>query len=73
MVNALRQQALKGTELEKAQCQTIRLKLFKIGAAIRATVRKVWVSLSKSYAYPQIFQQVFDNLRAIPTPHLSPG
>ena len=49
LVNALREVGLKGTEFEKAQCHTIRLKLFKIGAAIRVTFRKVWVSLSASY------------------------
>jgi hypothetical protein len=35
-----------GTELAKAQCSTIRLKLLKIGALIRITIRKVWISLA---------------------------
>jgi len=39
LMNTLREVGLKGTELQKAQCHTIRLKLFKIGAAIRITVR----------------------------------
>lgn len=38
-VNALRWLGLQGTELAKAQCETIRLKLFKIGAQIRPSVR----------------------------------
>ena len=38
-----------GTEFAKAQCATIRLKLLKIGALIRLTVRKVWVSLAGGY------------------------
>jgi len=33
---------LEGTELAKAQCSGIRLKVLKIGALIRITVRKVW-------------------------------
>jgi hypothetical protein len=41
--------ALAGTELATAQCGTIRRKLLKIGAQIRVTVRKVWVSLSSGY------------------------
>jgi len=65
LVNALRELGLKGTEFEKAQCHTIRLKLFKIGAAIRVTFRRVWVSLSASYPYAKTFQQIFNNLRSL--------
>jgi hypothetical protein len=71
LVNALREFGLQGTQLEKAQCHTIRLKLLKIGAAIRITVRRVWVSLSQSYPYAATFLRVFENLQAIPRP--SPG
>ena len=39
LVNALRRLGLQGTELAIAQCETIRLKLFKIGAQIRPSVR----------------------------------
>ena len=46
---------LKNTELAHAQCDTIRLKLLKVGAQIRVTVRKVWVSLSQSWPYREIF------------------
>src|SRR5947207_15672744 len=49
LVKTLRRIGLAGTELEKAQCGTIRLKLLKIGAHVRVTVRKVWVSFSGSY------------------------
>jgi hypothetical protein len=73
LVNTLRELGLKGTQFEKAQCHTIRLKLFKIGAAIRVTVRKVWVSLSKSYPYAETFLRVFDNLRSLPELRPSPG
>ena len=62
LMQALRRLGLKGTKLAKAQCGTIRLKLLKIGAHIRVTVRKVWVSLSESYPYRQLFRQVYQNL-----------
>ncbi len=62
LMQALRRLGLKGTKLAKAQCGTIRLKLLKIGAQIRVTVRKVWVSLSESYPYQQLFRQVYENL-----------
>jgi hypothetical protein len=62
LMQALRRLGLKGTKLAKAQCGTIRLKLLKIGAAVRVTVRKVWVSFSESYPYQQLFRQVYENL-----------
>jgi len=62
LMNALRRLGLKNTKLAKARCDTIRLKLLKIGAQIKITVRKVWVSLSESYPYQQIFKQVYENL-----------
>jgi len=66
LVHALRRLGLHGTELAKAQCDTIRLKLFKIGAQIRVSVRKVWISFSESYPYLNLFQQVFARLQQIP-------
>ena len=65
LMHALRREGLAGTELEKAQCNTIRLKLLKIGALIRVTVRRIWVSLSESYPYSRIFMRVYEKLRAI--------
>lgn len=66
LLQALRRLGLKGTDLAQAQCQTIRLKLLKIGAQIRVTVRKVWVSWSASFAFAEIFAQVYRNLQALP-------
>jgi len=66
LVHALRRLGLRGTELAKAQCDTIRLKLFKIGAQIRVGVRKVWISFSESYPYFNFFQQVLLRLQQIP-------
>ena len=68
LMNALRRLGLKGTELAKARCDTIRLKLLKIGAQIKVTVRKVWVSLSESYPYQQLFRQVCENLSVVLRP-----
>ena len=48
LVQTLRRLGLEGTDLAKAQCDTIRLKLFKIGTQLRVSVRKVWVSFSES-------------------------
>ena len=62
LLAALRRLGLKGTELARAQCGTIRLKLLKIGAQIRVTVRKVWISLAESCPYRRVFQEVFARL-----------
>jgi len=48
--------------MARARCDTIRLKLLKIGAQVRVTVRKVWVSMSESCPYRHIFRQVYDHL-----------
>ena len=64
VLETLRRTALAGTALEKAQCGTIRRKLLKIGAQIRVTVRKVWVSMASGYAYAALFTQVLTQLEA---------
>jgi len=64
LMQMLRRLGLAGTEL--AQCSTIRLKLLKIGAVIRITVRKVWVSLAGGYPYVELFQQIHAQLLAVP-------
>ena len=66
LLQMLRRLGLEGTELAKAQCSTIRLKLLKIGALIRITVRKVWISLAGGYPYVTLFRQVYDKLCAMP-------
>jgi hypothetical protein len=62
LMNALRRFGLKNTRLAKAQCHTIRLKLFKIGAQIRVTVRKIWVSFAEGYPYKDVFLRAYANL-----------
>jgi hypothetical protein len=66
LMHDLRRLALKGTDLERAQCTTIRLKLLKIGAQVHVTVRRVWVRMAAGYPYKDAFQQAFDNLHQIP-------
>jgi hypothetical protein len=69
LMTALQRLGLAGTEVATARCDTIRLKLLKIGALIRVTVRRVWVSLAESYPYRALFQRVYENLvRVCPIP-----
>jgi hypothetical protein len=64
LMQALREHGLRDTPLAQAQCDTIRLKVLKIGALVRVTVRRVWFSLAESYPYQALFARVFDNLQA---------
>jgi hypothetical protein len=63
LMHGLRRLGLQGTEMAKAQCGTIRLKLLKIGAQIRVSVRKVWVALASSYPYRALFASIYKQLR----------
>jgi hypothetical protein len=62
LMSGLRRLGLKATELAQAQVSTIRTKLLRIGAQIRVTVRKVWVSMASSYPWQDLYQQVWTNL-----------
>jgi hypothetical protein len=59
----LRRDGLRGTEMSRAQCHTIRTRLLKIGGLVKVTVRRVWVHLSSSYPYRELFLRVIANLR----------
>ena len=63
LMSGLRRLGLQATELAQAQVSTIRTKLLKIGAQIRITVRKVWVSMASGYPWQGLYQQVWTNLR----------
>ncbi|MCP4368615.1 MAG: IS1380 family transposase [Deltaproteobacteria bacterium] len=63
LLDELRRIGLCSTDFAKAQCHTIRNKLFKIGAQIRISVRRICVSLADGYPYQRIFRQAYDNLR----------
>lgn len=62
LMQGLRRLGLRGTDMAQAQCQTIRLKLLKIGAQIRVTVRRVALSLASSYPFREIFAVAYANL-----------
>jgi hypothetical protein len=63
LMNGLRRLGLQATTMATAQVGTIRLKLLKIGALIKVTVRKVWVHMASSYPYQALFSQVLHQLR----------
>jgi len=67
LMHALRRLGLEGTALERAQCGTIRLKLLKIGAQIKVSVRRVWVALSEAFPMQDVFALALARLRAAST------
>ncbi len=66
LMHALRRLGTEGTQLARAQCSTLRLKLLKVGVRVKVTVRKVWLSYAQSYPYAETFVQVLANLRCHP-------
>ena len=63
LVEGLRRLGLQGTEWARAQAHTIRSRLLKIGARIRITTRKVWISLASSYPLQAVFAHAWGQLR----------
>jgi hypothetical protein len=69
LLSGLRRVGLQGTAETRARCQTIRLKLLKIGARVKVTRRKVWVLLSSACPSQDLFAHVYERLtRSGPLP-----
>jgi hypothetical protein len=66
LMQTLRRLGLNGTSMARAQCDTIRVKLFKVGAQIHISVRRVWIAFSESYPYLKLFQQILRQLQQVP-------
>jgi hypothetical protein len=63
LVEALRRLALKGTEWAQAQVDTIRRKLFKIGAIVRVIARRIVLQMNSAYPLKSIYAQAYRALR----------
>ena len=73
LIEHLRRTALKDTELETAQADTIRLKLFKVAARVVISVRRVVLHLSSAYPLQDLFRRIVARLRAAgPAAHPAP-
>jgi hypothetical protein len=62
----LRRLGLRGTAWARAQTETIRRRLLKIGVRVKVTARRVWLSLSGGWPYQDVFEQVWQALRSPP-------
>jgi hypothetical protein len=63
ILNELRSVGLRGTRMAEATCQTIRLKLLKIGAHMKVSVRRVVFSMASGYPNQDLFRSVLGNLQ----------
>ena len=64
LVEAFRRLALEGTELEKASPQTIRVKVFKIGAVVVRNTRRIRFLMSSAYPYQSLFRNISHHLNS---------
>jgi hypothetical protein len=62
LLDGFRRLGLAGTRMARAQCGTIRLRLLRIGALIRISVRRVSVALTSGYPDRPLFVQAYQNL-----------
>ena len=66
LVSHIRRQGLAGTDLERADVSTIRLKLFKIGAWVQRSVRRLIVKMASCYPLQNLFRTVAERLVSAP-------
>ena len=59
LMETLRRTALSGTSMAKAQCSTIRAKLFKIAAVVTKSVRRILFSMPSVYPMRELWLKVF--------------
>ena len=67
LIDSLRRIALPGTDLAQATCATIRRKLFKIGALVTISVRRIKLAMASGCPYQTVFAQAHRALAAIDT------
>ena len=64
LISALRRIGLAGTELARATAGTIRLKLLKIGARVKVSVRRVKIALTSACPQADVFMMAHEKLRS---------
>ena len=66
ILSVLRAEVLAGTDLASATLGQIRLKLFKIGARIKISCRRIHLELASAYPFQETFRRACANLCAMP-------
>ena len=68
LLERLRTQGLGGTELERATAGSLRLKLLKIAAQVRVSVRRVYVQMSSAFPLQELFALCHRRLMRLAAP-----
>ena len=68
LLERLRTQGLTGTELERATAGSLRLKLLKVAAQVRVSVRRVYVQMSSAYPLQALFRLCHRRLMRLAVP-----
>lgn len=68
LLERLRTQGLSGTELERATAGSLRLKLLKIAAQVRVSVRRVYVQMSSAFPQQEVFALCHERLMRLAAP-----
>jgi hypothetical protein len=71
LMRALRQFGLAQTEMAQAQCDTIRVKLFKIGTVVTVSERRVKLGWSEAFPFRTLLATVWQNVRGLFTQALT--
>jgi len=58
--------AAKGTELENAQMDTLRLRLLKVGVRVESTARRIWFHLTSSHPWQSLWSLIARRLVGVP-------
>ena len=66
LVESLRRLGSSGTEWDRAQAWTIRLRLLKVAALVQVTVRRVYVRLASGFPLRDVFVAALARLRGAP-------
>ena len=65
LVQAFRQNCLKGTSLAKATVGTIRLSLLKLGAKITISCRRILIAIATACPYQDILGIAYQSIQAL--------
>ena len=66
LIESLRRTALQATDLADATCGTIRRKLFKIGALVTISARRIKLAMASGCPYKEFFATAYRALRPAP-------
>lgn len=67
LINHLREVGLRFTSMARARADTIRIRLLKIGARVRVSVRRVFFSMASSHPWQREFTMAYERLRTAST------